>query len=62
LVEEKCKAYFEMCRLLLKEKRMRQEIVTKKNRVMMMDPNGEDKKMRAYWEVRRAEIFQYIMP
>jgi hypothetical protein len=63
LVEEKCKANFEMCRLLLEEKHMRQEIVvSKKNRAMMMDPNGEDKKMRAYCEVRRAEIFQYIIP
>jgi hypothetical protein len=56
--EEKRKMDFEERRLLLKENKMRLEIIAEESRLMMMDPSGMDDKAREYWETRRGEILR----
>ena len=56
MTEERRKVKFEERRHLVEENKMRQEIIAKENKLIMMDPNGMDEKARAYWEIQIEEI------
>lgn len=46
------------CKIHLEETKIRNDIIAKKNHMMILDPNAIDILTREWWEMRRSEIVE----